>query len=653
MSNEQKKNEDCTACRTKLRQTLRLSLEHYSNVHRGSGQNSLTATHLFEKARQVVLEHFGFSCKRYAAIFCTPYRAKTLISQLKPGSFRSVASRELGLPISVVAVAVQKDALPRQAPFQTGGGTVKIVSEDHVLWADAPDKFEAGTPAIVNVILFARALSLTRKRGITSLPPVHPGKTSLASLFSTPEFDLLHGLKLLRKMKSSLVGRELRVPTEKGDLPYTNLDNGASTPTFEPVHQVAEKVLEAPPSLNSQIVQVGSRTVLSFLGAPASKFELIFTSNTTEAINIAAINLARSTKDNIEPVIVNSLLEHNSNELPWRTIPGSSLVRLGVDCEGFIDLNALEATLIEYNQQKAHGRKRIVLVAVSGASNVLGSFNDLDAIARLAHHHGAAVLVDAAQLIAHRTVYMEKSGIDYLAFSGHKAYAPFGTGGLIVRKDLVKLPRLQLEQLAASGEENTLGIATLTKMMQIFDHIGMDVVERDEHELAAQLLQGLTSIPELEIYGVCSNSSPRIKQKSAVVAISAKTIPFNLFANRLAERGGIGVRSGCFCAHLLGKHLLGITGGWARLADLGFRILPRFTKNLIPGLVRVSAGLENTPADIEHLLVILREVLAEERSGLEKRLAAARCGTPFIRKPPIELKINEHAASVLSEVFSV
>jgi selenocysteine lyase/cysteine desulfurase len=108
-----------------------------------------------------------------------------------------------------------------------------------------------------------------------------------------------------------------------------------------------------------------------------------------------------------------------------------------VDAEGFVDSNELETLLCAYNQKGLHGKKRIKLVAVSGASNVLGVFNDLAEISRIAHRYGARLLVDAAQLVAHRRIEMDKCDIDYLAFSAHKAYAPFGCGVLVAGKGLL------------------------------------------------------------------------------------------------------------------------------------------------------------------------------------------------------------------------
>ena len=148
-----------------LERGVRAALETYSNVHRGSGHNSLVSTHLYEQAREIVLEYLGLDKEKYAVIFCSPRRAELLKAQLEPESYHSVSSQEIGLPLGVRALAVDRKALPKGAPFQTGGGTARLVSPGWVIWAKAPDRFEAGTPAIVNVIAFAVALRLIRHFG--------------------------------------------------------------------------------------------------------------------------------------------------------------------------------------------------------------------------------------------------------------------------------------------------------------------------------------------------------------------------------------------------------------------------------------------------------------------------------------------------------
>jgi selenocysteine lyase/cysteine desulfurase len=168
-----------------LKQALRVSLEHYSNVHRGSGQNSLIATHLYEKARKIVLNTAGFSDRKYEVVFCTPHRAQSFTAGIKRSGFTHLKSKDLGLPLGIDAVIVKRTALPKRVPFQTGGGTVKIVSENHVLWADAPDRFEAGTPAIINVILFALAFSLSIRHHLDTF--VVSQKRSISLPFRYPQ----------------------------------------------------------------------------------------------------------------------------------------------------------------------------------------------------------------------------------------------------------------------------------------------------------------------------------------------------------------------------------------------------------------------------------------------------------------------------------
>jgi len=150
---------------SELERGVHIALESYSNVHRGSGHFSMTTTHLYEKAREIVLEYLGMNKRKYVVIFCTHRSAELLKTQLDPRSYQSVSSRDVGLALGVSALAVRKRALPGGAPFYTGGGTARLISKDWVVWAKAPGKFEAGTPAIINVIAFAKALCIMQQLG--------------------------------------------------------------------------------------------------------------------------------------------------------------------------------------------------------------------------------------------------------------------------------------------------------------------------------------------------------------------------------------------------------------------------------------------------------------------------------------------------------
>ncbi len=331
-----------TGAFVELERGVRAALETYSNVHRGTGHNSLVSTALFEQARDIVLEYLGLDKDRYVVVFCTPWRSGILKAQLKPASYHTVSSQDIGLPLGIRALAVERKALPKGVPFQTGGGTVKMVYHNSVIWADAPDRFEAGTPNIVNVIALAKALRLIEHSGNDVFKEQTDRVSTAAEILYQDEFLGYWGKELLLELSRAMVGRDVRVPTAEGEKPYINLDNGASTPTFSPIWDVVCQTWRQPEHVRQEIVGKVKEICAEFLGAPLEEYDVIFVSNTTEAINIAAQSLGGDSGEDTEPVVVNTLLEHHSNELPWRYTPGASLIRLPVDDEGFVDLDELE-----------------------------------------------------------------------------------------------------------------------------------------------------------------------------------------------------------------------------------------------------------------------------------------------------------------------
>ena len=152
-----------------LEKSVYVALESYANVHRGTGHFSVVSTRLYERAREIVLEYMGRDPVRDTVLFCTPRRADELTARLAPASYELLSSEAVGLPLGLRAVAVPKRALPRGIPYETGGGVVKLVSRKSVAWADAPDRYEAGTPPIMTVIAWARALQLARRFGSSRL----------------------------------------------------------------------------------------------------------------------------------------------------------------------------------------------------------------------------------------------------------------------------------------------------------------------------------------------------------------------------------------------------------------------------------------------------------------------------------------------------
>jgi selenocysteine lyase/cysteine desulfurase len=621
---------------SELSASVRAALETYSNVHRGNGHNSMVSTYLYEQARGIVLDHLGLDRDRHTVVFCSPRQEDQLRARLGRKGGQALSSRDIGLPLGLRAIAVRRDALPAGAPLQAGGGTARLVAPGWVVWAGTPDRFEAGTPAVVNVIAFARALQLGGDA--PGDPAVAP--RSAADILRHDRLEDYSGRQLLVELRKTLIGQRVPVPTLGGPSPFVNLDNAASTPTFEPVWEAVQQAWRQPDRVRRDIVREVKLICAEVLGAPPADYEVIFTANTTEAINLAAENLGRQAEAGIRPVVVNTIGEHNSNELPWRGLGGGGLIRLPVDPDGFLDPTELETVLQAYNEQHRHGAERIRLVAVYGASNVLGACHDLAEIGRIVHRYGAHLLVDGAQLVAHRKIDLAACGIDYFAFSAHKAYAPFGTGALVVRKGLLNFGAADLETIRSCGEENVGGIAALGKALVLLQRVGLEVIQDEEQALTARALCGLAEIPGLTVFGVATPDSPRFARRSGVIVFRLRNKMAGRVAEELAEQGGIGVRSGCHCAHMLIKRLLGVSKPLEQFQRLILNVFPRLS---LPGVTRVSLGIENTPEDIEALLDVLGRI--------SRQPAAA--GNPFRRrKTPVQEELDAFARAAADRVYA-
>jgi|WetSurMetagenome_2_1015567.scaffolds.fasta_scaffold00921_9 selenocysteine lyase/cysteine desulfurase len=629
----------------KLKESVYASLETYSNIHRGSGHKSAVSTYLYEQARKIVLEQLGLKKSRYQVIFCNLRMAERLRAILNPTSLKIITSGDIGLSLGVWAVAVKKNALPKGDPFQSGGGTTRLVSTSWIVWAKTPDKFEAGTPSIINIIAFARALQLIRVYGTGTFNNNLKGTLTANEILYNDKLGQFSGNELLDEFRKSEIGRNISVPTVEGIKQFINLDNGASTPAFTPVWEAAWNSWQLSESLRKDIIKEAKSICSDFLGAPADSYDFIFTSNTTEAVNLAAESLGMEPDKEIEPVVINTILEHNSNDLPWRMIPGISHIRLETDAEGFLDLNKLDILLSEYNQKFIHGEKRIRILALSGASNVLGTFNDLSEISRIVHRYGVRLLVDGAQLIAHRKVDVEEYGIDYLAFSAHKAYAPFGSGLLVVRRGILNFDPSELQLIQSSGEENISGIAAMSKSLLILNRIGLDLIQKEEQALTSKALRGLSSIEGLKVYGITDPDSPKIRHRGGVIAFNFTKIFSHVVAKELADRGGIGVRFGCHCAHVLVKWLLNVPPWLEKFQKVMVTVFPAVQ---LPGVARISLGIENSESDVDSLIDELRKIKNEN----EKNQKPEPGNVVLISKKDFRKQMDKYIAAAASRVYS-
>ena len=243
-------------------------------------------------------------------------------------------------------------------------------------------------------------------------------------------------MTLIEKLHSEVVGIDIQVPLLSGGTrPYVNLDNASSTPTFRPVVEKVDEFMRyysnvaRGTGLKSQVAswayEESRSTIGRFLGADPATDTVIVTRNTTESLN----RLAALFPFKPDSLVLTTLMEHHSNDLPWRR--RARVVHAGLNPAGSLDLDDFAAKLKELSGKGA-------LVAVTGASNVTGWVNPIHRLAQLAHEAGAKIAVDAAQIAPHRPIDMRKPDdpghLDFVAFSGHKTYAPYGIGILAGNK---------------------------------------------------------------------------------------------------------------------------------------------------------------------------------------------------------------------------
>jgi selenocysteine lyase/cysteine desulfurase len=407
-----------------------------------------------------------------------------------------------------------------------------------------------------------------------------------------------------------MLGAETEVACIDGRmLRYANLDYAASTPVMADVWAAVEAFVPWYSSVHrgsgvkSQIATAeyeGARDVVArFVGARPDD-TVVFARNTTEAINVFAAALPEGTR------VLSSTTEHHANMLPWRRH----------------DLRLLPFTrtpdeLLD-EAERALRAERIDLVAVTGASNVTGEVWPVAELASLAHEHGAELLVDAAQLAPHRAIDMARSGIDHLAFSGHKLYAPFGAGALVGRLPdgmpllagggAIKLVTVDDVTWAPApdrfeaGSPNTVGVVALAAACRSLMALGMDTVAAHERSLAVRMWTALDRVPGLEML---TQWAPGSVDRVGVATFNLARYRDPLLAAILSAEHAIGVRHGCFCAHPLMTHLLRVPDGAAQV----FHAELRASRHpALPGAVRASLGLGTTTEDIDRLVGALHEI---------------------------------------------
>ena len=390
----------------------------------------------------------------------------------------------------------------------------------------------------------------------------------------------------------ALAGDALEVPcVDGGQRRYLSFDAAAATAAlpsvldavqaFVPWYASAQGAAGYKSQASAISYECARLAALAFADrGTASDDVVLFCPNATEAIRHLADRLRLSRDD----VVITTVAEHHANVLPWSGAAHCRYVECGKD--GTFDTEDVVAALSQ--------RPRPALLAITGASGITGWMPPLRDIIDAAHRRGVPVLADVAQLAPHHPL---PADADFLVWSGHKMYAPFGAGVLIgPRRVLAETGR------EADGSPNVIGAVALQAAMDTLSGVGWPAITAHERHLATSMRRGLAAIPGVRLLGPAADA-PTLPVATFTVA----GVPHALVAARLAAEYAIGVGHSRFGADPYLIRLLGLTSEDARRQRGQTR---RRDRRAVPGAVRASAGINITGDDVRRLLAAVADVAA-------------------------------------------
>lgn len=380
--------------------------------------------------------------------------------------------------------------------------------------------------------------------------------------------------------------------------PLIYLDNAATTQKPRQVIEAVKRFYEefnANPhrgiyslSLETTRVYEEARRKIARL-INAGEDEVIFTRNTTDALNLAARMVLK--KMGKGDAVVLTEMEHHSNLVPWQIISKERELEMSFipfDENGYLDLHEAERLIND----------RVKAVALVHASNVLGTINPVEKIAAMAREVGAYTIVDAAQSVPHMPVDVKRLGVDFLAFSGHKMLGPMGVGVLYGRREVLE----ELEPVFGGGEAisevrlretrwrpppwkfepgtpNAAGVVGLAAAVDYLDSIGMENVRRHDIHLLRKAFKEMEEIRDVKIYGPL-----KPEDRAGLIAFNLSDIHPHDLASYL-DQHGICIRAGHHCA------------------------MPLHERLGVPATARASFYIYNTEEEVDALAEALRNAL--------------------------------------------
>ncbi|AJZ85325.1 aminotransferase class V-fold PLP-dependent enzyme [Streptomyces antimycoticus] len=370
-----------------------------------------------------------------------------------------------------------------------------------------------------------------------------------------------------------VLGSDVLVPlVTGGEVTYAALDYAASAPAlrrvwddiaaYAPYYGSVHRGAGYLSQLSTDLFENSRKDVAAFLGCREDD-QVVFTRSTTDSLNLLAAVAPRGTE-----VFVFET-EHHASLLPWEQREDVTV--------RYLSAPRSPRQAVETLEQALAGRaKGPALVCVTGASNVTGELWPVRELAAAAHAHGARIVLDAAQLAPHHPVDIAEADVDWVAFSGHKLYAPFGAGVLAGRADWLREARPYLAGGGASrkvtrrddggvdvewhttaarheaGSPNVIGVYAIASACRALTEAGFEGLVARERRLIEKVRAGLAEVPEVRVLSLFGDDAPRVGVLSFVV----EGWNSSHFAAALSAEYGIGVRDGLFCAHPLVRTLL-------------------------------------------------------------------------------------------------
>lgn len=337
----------------------------------------------------------------------------------------------------------------------------------------------------------------------------------------------------------------------------------------------------------TELHESARETVRKFINARSTS-EIVFTRGTTESINLVAFSFGEAFLQEGDEVIL-SVMEHHSNIVPWQLLRDRKAIVIKVvpmNDAGELDIEAYRALFTDKTK----------LVSICHVSNVLGTINPTHDIIRIAHEHGAKVLLDGAQSVPHFAVDVQQLDCDFMVFSGHKIYGPTGIGVLYGKESLLEqLPPYQgggemiarvsfehttFERLPYKFEAGTpdyVGTHALATALDYIQSIGLDKIAAHEEDLTRYAMQHMQEIEGMTFFGTAV-------AKTSVVSFNVGAIhPMDL--GTLLDRLGVAIRTGHHCAQPL-------------MARCG-----------VESMARISFGLYNTREEVDAFIQSLQRVV--------------------------------------------